>query len=181
MGDDYKRNSTESAMRDGTILGLLWIVTFAAWVMVLKSIGSSYIFVISSASAVLMFSSPVLAYMLAIRHRDYECNGTMSYSEAWIQIIIMYVCAILISSIAQLIFYVYIDPNLYADIIPLIEKIATEADLPSADTELLIQIFKTFNNISAKDIIVSQMSGHITRDILLTSLLAFIVKKRNRK
>ena len=90
MTDKIKRKAIESAMRDGTILGMLWIATFSVSIVMLKSIGNGGGLILSLAVTVLTLSSPILAYKLAVKHRNSECNGTIGYGESWMHIFVMY-------------------------------------------------------------------------------------------
>lgn len=177
MSDITKKYSIENALRDGTILGMLWIVTFSVSIAMLKSIGNGDALITSLATTALTCFSPILAYKLAVKHRNSECNGTISYVEAWVHIFVMYSCAILLSSIAQFIFYAYIDPHLFSGLIPEFEKFAAANGMEAGNISIFTQTFENMERMSTGSIILSQASGHFTRDIILTSILAIAVKK----
>ena len=179
MTDNNKRSTMESAMRDGTILGMLWIVTFSVSIVMLKTMFNNGGLLVSLAVVVLSASSPFLAYKLAVKHRNNERGGTISYGEAWMHIATMYVCAILLSSLAQFVFYAYIDPHIFGNMIPLFEKFAIENNIDASSINLFTELFANMEKMSAGNIVLSQASGHITRDILLTSLLAIAVKNNS--
>lgn len=181
MTDKIKRKAIESAMRDGTILGMLWIATFSVSIVMLKSIGNGGGLILSLAVTVLTLSSPILAYKLAVKHRNSECNGTIGYGEAWIHIFVMYLCAILLSSIIQFIFYAYIDPHIFGDLIPAFAKLAAESGLGTNDIEIFTQLFAEMEKMSAAEIVMSQLGGHVTRSIILTTFIAIAVKKNPEK
>lgn len=164
-------------MRDGTILGMLWIVTFSVSIVMLKSIGNGGGFILSLAVTILTFSSPILAYKLAVKHRNSERNGAMGYGEAWIHIFVMYLCAILLSSIIQFIFYAYIDPHIFGNLIPAFAKLAAESGMSADDIGIFTQLFAEMEKMSAGEIVMSQLGGHVTRSIILTTFLAIAVKK----
>lgn len=177
MSDTTNKYSIESAMRDGTILGMLWIATFSVSIVMLKSIGNGGGLIASLATIVLTCSSPFLAYKLAVKHRNGERNGTIGYGEAWIYILIMYLCAILLSSIIQFVFYAYIDPHIFGNLIPSFENIAAKNGMNASDMNIFTQLFASMEKMSAGEIVMSQFSGHLTRCLILTTLLAAAVKK----
>ncbi len=177
MPENNVKGYRESAMRDGTVLGLLWIVTFAMSVVMFKSIGNGYGLAASFATAVLSMMSPCVAYRLAVKHRNAERNGAISFGEAWLYIFIMYLCAIVLASIAQYIFYAFIDPHMFGNMIPVFQELAAASGLPSGTTEVFTKMFETMENTSTADIIMSQLSGHIMRDTLISAILAAAIRK----
>lgn len=177
MSGNSSAKYRESAMRDGTILGLLWIATFAVSVVMFKSIDNGYGLVASFATAVLSMMSPCMVYRLATRHRNNECGGTMTYGEAWLYVFIMYLCAIVLASLAQYIFYAFIDPHMFGDIIPVFVSFAKANNLPAESIELFVKMFETLENTGAADKVISQLSGHISRDIIITTFLAVAIRR----
>ena len=176
MTESKENSNRESAMRDGTVLALLWIVTFTLSTVMLKSVNNDYGIVASLGTMALTMMSPFVVYKLSLKHRNNERNGTMTYSEAWLYIFIMYLCAIILSSIAQYIFYAYIDPDIFAGVIPEFENLATNG-LDAESIKIFTGTFEMLDKMSAGEIVLSQMSGHITRTIILTSLIALAIKK----
>lgn len=167
----------ECAMRDGTYLGLLWIVTFATSILMFKSMDSSYGLIIWPFALSLMMLSPVLVYKSAKRYRDKECQGTVPYSEAWLYMLLMYACAIVLSSIAQYIFYAYIDPYMFATAAAEIENLAATGIIDSESANILSGMLEEMERMSAGEIVFSQIGGHVSRDIMITSLLALSIRK----
>ena len=178
MTESKENSYRESAMRDGTVLALLWIVTFTLSTVMLKSVNNDYSIVASLGTMALTMMSPFVVYKLSLKHRNNERNGTMTYSEAWLYIFTMYLCAIILSSIAQYIFYAYIDPDIFAGVIPEFEKLAITNGLDAGSIKIFTGTFEMLDKMSAGEIVLSQMSGHITRTIVLTSLIALAIKKK---
>ena len=173
------KNPTESAMRDGTILGCLWTATFAVSVAMLKSLVNGQGLILSFAVLAMTLMSPYLTYKLATKHRDSERGSVISYSEAWMHIIIMYICAILLSSIVQYVFYAYIDPNMFGNLSATLLTFAQNNNIDEQNTKVLADFFNTMNNIGTGEMILSLMTGHITRDIFIATILAITVKKNS--
>ena len=177
MGHNNVKEYRESAMRDGTILGLLWIATFAMSVIMFKSIDNGYGLVASFATGILSIMSPCVAYRLAARYRNNVHGGTMTYGEAWLYIFIMYLCAIVLASLAQYAFYAFIDPHMFGNIIPVFRNFAAANGLDSKSIEVFTKMFETMENTDTADIIISQLSGHISRDIIITTFLAVAIRR----
>ena len=177
MSEIKKSRFRECAMRDGTFLAIMWIMTFTTSIFMFKHIDNIYGLIASALTTALTILSPIFVYRLARTYRDKECNGEITFSNAWLYIFIIYLCAIVLSSIAQYIFYAYIDPHLFLSVIPEIERQATAGNIDAKSIEVLTGSFEMLGNMKAKDLVISQFSGHISRDILITSILALIIKK----
>ena len=172
-----RKITAESAMRDGTILGCLWTVTFALSIVMLNMLVKGQGMILTLAVLATTLMSPFVAYKLAAKHRDNERDGAMTFGEAWTYIAVMYLCAILLSSIIQFIFYAYIDPHIFGNLIPAFAKLAAESGLGANDIEIFTQLFASMEKMSAAEIVMSQLSGHVTRSIILTTFIAIAVKK----
>ena len=179
MQENKASKSRESAMRDGTYLSALWIATFSASIAMFKFMSSSIGLITWALTVALALLSPVFVYKFTVNHRDKECNGRIAYSEAWIYMFIMYACAIVLSSIAQYIFYSYIDPHLFATVIAELEEFSALTGIDPEGTRILTEALRELDKMGAGDIVMSQIGGHISRDILIISVLAFAIKKKN--
>ena len=176
MTDNTKR-PFESAMRDGTILGCLWTVTFVLFTimmqMLVKGEGLLLPFVVLATTLM----SPFVAYKLTAKHRDGERGGTITFSQAWTHIIIMYLCAILLSAIVQYIYYTFIDPNSFANLAEAFTVFASSNGLDSTSTGMLTEMFNELARTSTGEMILSIMTGHTSRSVIMAAILALIVKR----
>ena len=73
--------------------------------------------------------------------------------------------------------YSYIDPHIFGDLIPAFAKLAAESGLGTNDIEIFTQLFASMEKMSAAEIVMSQLGGHVTRSIILTTFIAIAVKK----
>lgn len=174
-------NYIESALRDGTILGCLWTVTFAVATIMIKNIDNTYGVAASIASLILCAASPITAYKLAKKHRDSERDGTITFGDAWTHIAIMYLCAIILSAIAQYIFFTFINPDLYNNAAATIQLLAQQSGLDTQTTEIFVSTFREAGKLSAADIATSQVTAHLTRDLVIAAILAMMLQKNSRK
>ena len=167
----------ESAMRDGTILGCLWTATFALSVAMLKMIVNGQGMLLSFAVLVMTCMSPFVAYKLAAKHRDNERDGSITFGEAWKYIAIMYLCAIVLSAIAQYIYYAFIDPNMFSDISTQFATFAGSNGMDKASIKVFTDAFDEMDRTGTGDMLMSTMTGHISRDLIIAAILALIVKR----
>ena len=67
MTESKENSYRESAMRDGTVLALLWIVTFTLSTVMLKSVNNDYSIVTSMSTMALTMMSPFVVYTEILR------------------------------------------------------------------------------------------------------------------
>ena len=169
----------ESAMRDGTLLGCLWIVTFTVSTIMLRHIvttpglGFFSLFAVIS----LTVASPILAFNLSKKHWSTVEGGNASFANVWFYLITMYICAILLSSVAQYIYYEYCDPYIFQDFVEDFSKVKIQGDEEGLISKSIIEQYKAMDKMPTIDIVLAQASGHTTRGMLVTALLALIVSR----
>lgn len=167
----------ESAMRDGTILGCLWSATFALSVAMLKMLVNGQGMLLTFAVIVMTLMSPFVAYKLAVKHRDKERDGAMTFGEAWKYIAIMYLCAIILSAIVQYIYYAFIDPNAFSDISMQFAAFASSNGMDKEGIKVFTDAFDEMDRTGTGDMLMSTITGHISRDLIIAAILALAVKK----
>lgn len=100
---ESKREYYNSAMYYGTLLGAVWAVMY-----LLVFAGATNIMCAMTA-IVLYAGSPFIAGWFATRYRKEECNNEMQYSNAWLFLVIIYICATTIGTIVNYIYINHID------------------------------------------------------------------------
>jgi len=174
---DKRKITAESAMRDGTILGCLWTVTFALSIVMLKMLVNGQGLLMSFAVLAMTLMSPFVAYKLAAKHRDNERDGAMTVGEAWTYIAIMYLCAILLSAIAQYVYYAYIDPSSFSDLSAQFAAFAVSNGMDETSIRMFTDAFDKMGQQSTGEMLLSIITGHLSRDLIIATILALIVKK----
>jgi len=164
-------------MRDGTILGCLWTVTFALSIVMLKMLVNGQGLLMSFAVLAMTLMSPFVAYKLAAKHRDNERDGAMTFGEAWTYIAIMYLCAILLSAIAQYVYYAYIDPSSFSDLSAQFAAFAVSNGMDETSIRMFTDAFDKMGQQSTGEMLLSIITGHLSRDLIIATILALIVKK----
>ena len=121
--------------------------------------------------------SPFVAYKLAAKHRDNERDGAMTFGEAWTYIAIMYLCAILLSAIAQYVYYAYIDPSSFSDLSAQFAAFAVSNGMDETSIRMFTDAFDKMGQQSTGEMLLSIITGHLSRDLIIATILALIVKK----
>lgn len=174
---DKRKITAESAMRDGTILGCLWTATFALSIVMLKMLVNGQGLLMSFAVLAMTLMSPFVAYKLAAKHRDNERDGAMTFGEAWTYIAIMYLCAILLSAIAQYVYYAFIDPSSFSDLSAQFAAFAVSNGMDETSIRMFTDAFDKMGQQSTGEMLLSTITGHLSRDLIIAAILALIVKK----
>ena len=166
-------------MKDGTILGCLWMLTFTFSTIMMRHITSGSTLGLFSTFAVISLSmaSPILVFRMAKGHWSEAYNEKTSFMDIWSYIGIIYLCAILLSSIAQFIYYEYCDPYLFYDVMADFSNVKFEGDVDGTLSKSFLEQLKAMSETSTADLVLSQASGHMTRDILVTTCMAFIISR----
>ena len=172
-------NHRECAMKDGTLLGCLWILTFTFSTIMMRHLimNQALGLVCMFLTIGFMAASPVLAFSSAKSHWMKEPEANVSFLGIWKYIAIMYFCAILLSSVAQFIYYEYCDPYLFYDFVADFSMVRLHGDEDSMISNAIIEQLKAIDSMSTGEIVLQQTGGHLSRDILMATLLAFLLSK----
>lgn len=95
-------NIVKSAMLNGLIMGVLFSLNF------LLSVSQNTF--LSLLSYVVFAAILVGTYRFALRFRDTECGGFISYGRAFSFVLLLFFFAALISSIVKYVYFQYINP-----------------------------------------------------------------------
>lgn len=162
------------AMFRGTLLGVFWILMSAIYMMGLNTPILSYLFL------VMFVASPFYAGYMAVNYRKRECNNSMTFVKAWLFLIIMYICASLLSAIVQYLYLVYIDNGyLFGVIQEQLDFLLKEPTIDDITKEALKQVSEIWNNTTAKDIVVQILSSNVMLTGIIAPITALFVKKNN--
>lgn len=165
-------NFNREAMYCGTMLGLLWILTSAVYLAGLEDPIFSFIFL------ALLTASPFYAWHLAVRYRKRECNNNITLSGAWIFLIIMYICASLLSAVAQHIYFIYFDNGYLLGFMH--EQLNLLQEQPGVDEATKILLAHTqelLGEITTKDIVMQLLTSNIMLSFVITFITALFVKR----
>lgn len=173
MEQENKKSRSERAMFYGTIFGAIMVVANICYLLGLKSQLFSILFL------VLTVSSPIIAGRLAIFYRKNEQEeDSMSFTSAWFFLIIMYICAAILTAIAQFIYFTYIDGGYFMSNI--LQQFETLANSPQLDATLRNEFTKTadiMRSFGTRDIILQIFSTNILFSPIITFFIAIFVRK----
>ena len=163
---------TQAAMKYGTQLGILWIAAFAIYIKALTTPGLSLVFLI------LLVASPIYAGFLGIKYRKKECGNRLNFISSWALMIIIYMCAAVLSAIACYIYFQYMDNGLalsaFKEQIDTYQTMEIGEDMKNAFTET----YNILANLSASDICIQYLISNIFLSTFLAPLTALIVYKK---
>ena len=163
---------TQAAMKYGTQLGLLWIVTFVTYIKALTTPEISLIFLI------LLIISPVFAGYLGIKYRKKESNNRLSFTSSWSLMIIIYLCASILSAITCYIYFRYMDNgaalSAFKEQIDIYQTMEIGEEMKKAFTDT----YNILANLNASDICIQYFLSNIFISTLLAPLTALFVYKK---
>ena len=170
IGSIYNR-----AMHYGTMLGALWAVMY---LLVFSGTASP----LSMMTSIMIYTcSPFIACRIATHYRKKERNNTMSYSQAWIFLVIMYVCATLLGTITN---YIYLNHFDQGHFISQVTTMLAEIQESPESTPELIEVSKSYtellSRINTRSLVWHIMDSDFMNSIILPTIIAFFVKKENK-
>ena len=167
-----KKGFYQSAMYHGTLLGVVWCVMY---VMLIAGSSNLMMLLISSSLGI---ASPFIAAYFAKKYRREVCGNIIPYPRALLYLIIMYLCATLLSTVILFIYINYIDDGSFMNILH--ESIAILQDTPEVDkytAALLEEISVMFQKMGPSDFVWQIMDGNISNSIILPLIIAIFVRK----
>ena len=171
QGNNIKAMS-ERAMYHGTLFGFIMIVTNILYILGLKSPLCSTLFL------GLTIASPFIAGRFAIAYRKQELGNSMTFSQAWLFLIIMYTCSAILTAVAQFVYFQYFDNGYFMEFI--LEQFATLINSDEIDAMLKNQFIETaelLKKLSTRDIVLQLFSTNIMIAPIITLIIAIFVRK----
>lgn len=164
---------SERAMFYGTIFGIIMIFANIFYAIGLRWPPASHMFLL------LLVASPFIAGYITIQFREKECNGHLSFSNAWFFLITMYICSAILTAIAQLIYFTFIDNGF---LVETMQQLYTEAlqleGIDPAFAEQLKAMSEMIASLTPRDIVINILTTNILVSPIITIIIALFVKKR---
>ena len=159
-------------MKYGTQLAILWIVAFATYILALSNPAMSMAFL------ALLVASPIFAGFLGVRYRKRECNNHLGFMSSWSLMIIIYMCAAVLSAIACYVYFRYMDNGLalsaFKEQIDIYQTMEIGEEMKKAFTDT----YSLLANMSASDICIQYFLSNIFVSTFLAPLTALVVYKK---
>ena len=173
MEQNNAKSLSERAMYYGTIFGGVMILTNIAYIIGLRVEAFSTVFLLLTAA------SPFIAGRLAATYRKRERNNSMGFVQAWLFLVIMYICAAMLTAIAQYIYFALIDNGFFMQFIQ--EQFSLVLEAEGLDDAVKDEIRTTANLLAAmstRDIILQIFSTNIIISPIITFIIAIFVRKK---
>lgn len=164
------------AMHFGTYMGVYWVLKFILFPLGLTIPFLLFLFV------GLTLGVPFLGYYYARLYRNKICGGYISFAQAWIFTIFMYLFASLLTAVAHYIYFAYIDGGFVTDTYLNILNEASNSQLASMQPymEQLQSMIELVGSMTPADITLQLLSQNVFYGTLLAIPTALFVMKRNR-
>lgn len=174
MSKENSRNDfSREAMQYGTILGFIWIVASAMYLIGLSTPSAMLLFI------VIILSTPFLAGRWTIKHRKNECDNKMDFIQAFTFLFIMFMCASLLTSVSHYIYFRFIDNGYLIQLVNDSIDLALQSSeiLSIENIEILQQTKNILNEVTPMDWTLSFLSTNIICGAILSPIIALFVKK----
>ena len=162
------------AMHFGTYMGIFWIVKFILFPLGVEMPFLQLLFL------VLTIAVPFLGYYYGRMYRNKVCGGTITFFQAWLFTLFMYMFASLLAGVAHYIYFQFLDHGyLYNTYFEIIGKMKS---LKVPGSEELISQFENALDILGGLTPIELTMQLISQDVFYGSLLAiptalFLMKK----
>lgn len=176
MALEGSRSMMQGAMRAGTVMGVFMIVKFVFFPLGLGNIFLLTLF------CVLTCAVPFVGYRLTRIYRDNSMGGLMSFSQAWVFGMWMYLFASMLVAVGHFVYFRFIDNgyvlNYYQDTID-----ALAAAVPAGENALVEQLQLTldvFYQFTPIDIVWQLLSQNVFYGSIIALITAPIVMRRKK-
>ena len=172
MDDSYIRHFYHHAMKYGTYLGIAWAIMY---ILLFQSYASQYL---SMAAIALFFTSPFIACRLAVNFGRNECGRHMKYSQTWIFLLCMYICATLFSALTNYIFLNVIDQGaLLMEINNALTQIISSPTIGEEEKAAFENIQDLASRLTTNDITWQLLSNNIYCSMIMPPLIAIFASR----
>lgn len=170
-----KKDFYQRAMYYGTMLGIVWSVMYILFFAGMESM------TMLLACSALFFASPFIAIYFAVKYRKEECNDNMNFTQAWIFMFYMYICAGLLSALVSFLYLRFIDGGTF--FMSLQEILQAGAELSGSDEAMMQQIqtaLEVLEGLTPGNFVWQQLSNNLFNTSVLPLALAIFVRKNNK-
>lgn len=168
-------NITQLASKFGLVIGLFYIIRFICIPLSASYPGLSIIY------AAMFISAPFIYGYITINFREKFLGGTMSFSQGFRFLFTMIVCGTLIEAMTQFIYFRFIDHGMLGKWY--LENISQFEEQFGKDIYLdqMRNYVEAIYSIPAIDITISMLVNNIMWTIVISAIIAAILRKTNPK
>lgn len=173
MEKQINKEFYQSAMQKGTMLGVVWSIMY-----LLLFAGTANMFAISLCLTLYM-ASPFIAARLAIKYRREECNNQISYLQALIFLIYMYICATLLTTFVTYIYFAFIDGGtFFMTLQNMLEEVARTAGTDELLAQQIEQTNKIIEQTTTNNLVWQVMNNNLISSTIMPIIIAVFVKRK---
>ncbi|NDV65908.1 DUF4199 domain-containing protein [Bacteroides sp. 224] len=173
--NENKVSIQKYAMHFGTYMGIFWILKFALFPIGMTNPFLMFLFIGFT------FTVPFLAYYFAKSFRDKICGGSITFVQAWVFLIFVFLFASLLTAMAHYIYFRYLDHghiiNTYAQMLNTIPENATAIQ---AYTNQINEAINQIRAMTPIEISMQLLSSNVLNCSILSLIISlFVAKKKN--
>ena len=160
-------------MRYGTLLGAAMILANICYLIGLKSSLFSVLFL------ALFVATPFIAGRLTVAYRKKERDNKLRFAEAWLFLLIMFLCAATLTAVAQFLYFSLLDGGYFMEF--MLEQFSTLTAMEEVDPALKEQIAATaeiMKTLTPRDIVLQFFGTNLTISPIITVLIAIFVTRK---
>lgn len=173
---EKKTTLQQDAMYYGTLMGIFWTLKF-----ILFPLGMTMPVMLVAFFILTFIGVPILGVSLVRQYRDRACQGTLTFSRAFLFTTFMYMFAALFATIAHYIYFRYMDNGLivgtYQDMLAQMSAIASTEEM-KASLDQFQQALDIISSLSPLDISIQLITQNIFYCTLLAIPIALLVKRK---
>jgi hypothetical protein len=163
-------------MHFGTYMGAYWVLKFILFPLGLTIPFLLFLFI------GLTLGVPFMGYYYARMYRNKICGGEISFVQAWIFTVFMYMFAALLTAMAHFIYFRFIDQGFIINTYTVLLDNALQADVPGMGTYIsqFKEVMEVVRSLSPIDFTLQLLSQNVFYGSILAIPTALIVMKKKK-
>nr|WP_320059737.1 DUF4199 domain-containing protein [uncultured Bacteroides sp.] len=164
------------AMHFGTYMGAYWVLKFILFPLGLTIPFLLFLFI------GLTLGVPFMGYYYARMYRNKICGGEISFVQAWIFTVFMYMFAALLTATAHFIYFRFIDQGFIINTYTVLLDNALQAGVPGMGTYIsqFKEAMEVLRSLSPIDITLQLLSQNVFYGSILAIPTALVVMKKKK-
>lgn len=163
-------------MHFGTYMGAYWVLKFILFPLGLTIPFLLFLFI------GLTLGVPFMGYYYARMYRNKICGGEISFVQAWIFTVFMYMFAALLTAMAHFIYFRFIDQGFIINTYTVLLDNALQASVPGMGTYIsqFKEAMEVVRSLSPIDITLQLLSQNVFYGSILAIPTALVVMKKKK-
>lgn len=163
-------------MHFGTYMGAYWVLKFILFPLGLTIPFLLFLFI------GLTLGVPFMGYYYARMYRNKICGGEISFVQAWIFTVFMYMFAALLTATAHFIYFRFIDQGFIINTYTVLLDNALQAGVPGMGTYIsqFKEAMEVVRSLSPIDITLQLLSQNVFYGSILAIPTALVVMKKKK-